>query len=402
MIDFKNLAYQLEELKLIRLRNEEQVRNKKFNIFTVLRNPHEEVGLHSRFLKELLDPLGAHGKKDIFLKHFLNIVKHKGFHLTKVKAYCEKYKIDILVQNINQAIVIENKIYAGDQPQQLDRYYNTLVDAGYADIQLYYLTLTGAQPSKLSLGNLTEEIKEDNLKLISYKKHIPEFINRCIKECATQPELRETLVQYNNLLKQLTMSSHLDTIKQIQSTLGDLEKMKTAHFLVKNWNHIRWHTEWDFWNELKTQAPKDVILSEHFEYSAQKLNSVIHHKRNRNNRYGLAIELFEEQGDEICLLIERGAETVFYGVRVVHKPEGYINKHTEFLEFLKPFSQSHHPVSKNYAWLAWCVPNSNINFNSFSNSDTLSLADPIKRTKIVKEIWSEVMTYRDKVIKWKN
>ncbi|MEP2403338.1 MAG: PD-(D/E)XK nuclease family protein, partial [Nonlabens ulvanivorans] len=272
MIDYKNLSYTLEEIKLIRLKNEEQLKSKKFNIFSILRNPHEEVGLHSRFLMELLNPKGTHGKKELFLKHFLKVVKHPDFNLQGAQSYCEKHKIDILVQNLNQALVIENKIYAGDQPQQLDRYYNIMLDAGYADIQLYYLTLTGSKPSKSSLGDLPKEIQKNNLRLISYKKDIPAFIDLCIKECATQPELRETLVQYKNLLKQLTMSNHLDTIQQLQSTLNDVDKMKTAHFLVKNWKHIRWHTEWDFWNELKAQAPESVALSEHFEYSAKKLN----------------------------------------------------------------------------------------------------------------------------------
>ncbi|MEP5133429.1 PD-(D/E)XK nuclease family protein, partial [Nonlabens ulvanivorans] len=81
MIDYKNLSYTLEEIKLIRLKNEEQLKSKKFNIFSILRNPHEEVGLHSRFLMELLNPKGTHGKKEHFLKHFLKVVKHPDFNL---------------------------------------------------------------------------------------------------------------------------------------------------------------------------------------------------------------------------------------------------------------------------------------------------------------------------------
>src|SRR6056297_1174792 len=50
-----------------------------FNIFSVLKIETDEVTTHSRFIAELLNPKGAHGQKDRFLKIFMNILYGKKF-----------------------------------------------------------------------------------------------------------------------------------------------------------------------------------------------------------------------------------------------------------------------------------------------------------------------------------
>lgn len=48
-----------------------------FNIFTILERERREVGTHSRLLAELLDPSGAHGQGDLFLRTFLDLCGRK-------------------------------------------------------------------------------------------------------------------------------------------------------------------------------------------------------------------------------------------------------------------------------------------------------------------------------------
>lgn len=56
-------------------------RGADFNVFQLLRIEGSEDELHSRFIAELLNPRGAHGQGDSFLRFFLEKVgKANGVH----------------------------------------------------------------------------------------------------------------------------------------------------------------------------------------------------------------------------------------------------------------------------------------------------------------------------------
>ena len=113
------------------------------------------------------------------LKDFLLHVDVQGFELYGVEVKREWKKIDILLTNANKkALVIENKINAGDQDKQLWRYYNTLKEQDYLDrnIHLIYLTLDGREPTSDSIGDLDPE----KITTVAYKKLIP-WLERCQK-----------------------------------------------------------------------------------------------------------------------------------------------------------------------------------------------------------------------------
>ena len=179
-----------------------------FNIFDVLGLSANEVRTHSAFLAELLNPEGSHGQRDKYLSLFVDRLSlKKPFKSEDATVYCEKYigqvsedgksggRIDLLIKNKNgQQIIIENKIYASDQPNQLLRY-----DKAYPDAALFYLTLEGGEPSAVSLGG-----KSFQVETISYDKDIIPWLELCMKESASLPVIRETLHQYINLIKNLT------------------------------------------------------------------------------------------------------------------------------------------------------------------------------------------------------
>ena len=116
-------------------------RKEPFNVFTVLRKASDEVNLHSRFLHALLDYQSSDiGRQN--LKGFLQRVGIEEFEQDDAKIRRE-YR-DILISNeaTKQAVVIENKIYAEDQPAQLRKYHARFEREGYKDrdIRLLYLT----------------------------------------------------------------------------------------------------------------------------------------------------------------------------------------------------------------------------------------------------------------------
>jgi len=121
--------------------------------------------------------------------------------------------IDIYLEFKKAVVVIENKIWAGDQPEQLCRY------ASYAEkmgrpVFIFYLTLDGHPPSKNSLGGL----REDKVALISYEKNILSWVERCLRETDSFVNINQALRQYNCTINQLsgrTLEAHdMNEIKE--------------------------------------------------------------------------------------------------------------------------------------------------------------------------------------------
>ena len=105
-------------------------------------------------------------------------------------------RIDIVLSDKEkQQVLIENKIYAKDQENQLVRYQNHNSRA-----HLFYLTLFGENPSGYSSGPMNE----NHYRLISYKTDIIEWLNSCREKSVELPVVRETITQYINLVKHLT------------------------------------------------------------------------------------------------------------------------------------------------------------------------------------------------------
>ncbi len=179
----------------------------RFNIFSVLRMEADEVFTHSQFLAELLSPHGSHGLGDTFLKLLLNQLGILDFETDH--AYCipEHYigpvteteggRIDIMICNETRKVIIENKIFAGDQTNQLLRYYNHDKNA-----RLFYLTLFGTEPSEDSTGK--GQLTSGQFECLSYAADILQWLELCRKEATNIPILRETITQYIALIKKLT------------------------------------------------------------------------------------------------------------------------------------------------------------------------------------------------------
>ncbi|WP_417558818.1 PD-(D/E)XK nuclease family protein [Mesoflavibacter zeaxanthinifaciens] len=408
LLDFTQLDYFLKEIALFNKAQTPLREREKFNIFTIIRNGHEEVGLHSKFLFELLSPEGSHKKKALFLKLFIQQLG-VDFRMENIEVFCEKNNIDLLIQNNSQAIIIENKINAGDQPEQLSRYYNIVHSSKIKDIHIVYLSLDGKEPCQQSIENLPDDIKDNRLYNKSYKKFINPWLSLCVKECATQPEIRETIVQYKQLLNHLTMSNDIKEREALLNFLGKGDNMKQAHYIADNWIHMKWHTEWEFWNDFYNQIPdslKGLPIVEEFLFSSDKLDNAIHYERNRNYEYGLAIKLFEYNNEDICLYIERNSQRLFYGIIVDftkdrNNDNDWNIKSSSDIQLLSE-SLTHSVLGHDRSpWIVYQYPKKQINFEHFNHTDTLDLANQQKRLQMVVELWDEIKDFVDIVIDWK-
>ena len=108
-------------------------------------------------------------------------------------------RIDIIIEDGKHAVLIENKIYAEDQKNQLLRYYNYGKDKYQDGFILIYLTLDGHEPNKCSLGN-----KKFAFTCLSYSCEIVEWLEECILIANQKPLVKSVIIQYKDLLKQIT------------------------------------------------------------------------------------------------------------------------------------------------------------------------------------------------------
>ena len=207
------------------LQEERHRKGENYNLFSILNIERYELK-HSALIANLLDPKGSHGCGDAFLRAFFEIaLKGTAYPFessTPPQSYTEHYtgpivgdtggRIDILVEsksssyglkNSRYGLIIENKIYAGDQDKQLTRYDNYGKETFGADrYLLVYLTLYGCDASKESTA--TKSAEEVGYLRLSYAEDILRWLEQCVRLADNKPLVRESLNQYIRTIKQLT------------------------------------------------------------------------------------------------------------------------------------------------------------------------------------------------------
>jgi len=219
----------LSEVSKIRQKNEIERKNREsrgemFNVFKVLNLSTAEVRTHSAFIRELLDPHGSHGLKTVPLSAFLSILEDVilpqpfDFQVDYASVRVEDYigditddyneggRIDIIIEAKGKAVIIENKIDAGDQYKQLVRYHSYAESRYKGNCVLLYLTKSGYNASESSTTNDMEGtlVEGKDYYSISYQEHIVKWLNICLSAAYDKPLIRETLVQYRNLIFDIT------------------------------------------------------------------------------------------------------------------------------------------------------------------------------------------------------
>ena len=208
-----------------RLQKEEK-EGENFNVFSALNICSEEMRLHSRLLATLFNPKANHGLGNEFLRQFLvTAIKVDDNYITHCnESIAERYvgevtettggRIDIILEDGKHGIIIENKIYACDQPNQLLRYHNYGVKQfGENNFKLVYLTLYGSEPSSDSLGGGHFEFIK-----LSYAQDILGLLDRLMTTYPQKP-IHRTIKDYITIIKQLTYQD-MDT-KYSQSIINE-------------------------------------------------------------------------------------------------------------------------------------------------------------------------------------
>lgn len=242
-------------------------RGEYFNVFSILNLEANETRTHSAFIAELLNPKGSHGVGDAFLKAFLFILKLSDFDFDTASAEVQvEYhigfknedattggRIDILITSKNKVILIENKIYAGDQENQLIRYFNFAKEKYADNFRLLYLTLNGHDASEYSNKKEDKQLKPNqDYFLVGYNHEMLLWLERCIELAACHPLVRETIRQYKSLIEQLTgKNMNENNNKELIALLTNAGNIEATLSILENQMEITKIVKQRFLDELK-------------------------------------------------------------------------------------------------------------------------------------------------------
>jgi len=193
-----------------RMREEERLNASRFNLFQALGIERKEKLLHTQLLAHFLNPEAAHGQGFVFLHNFLIAAQsHEGFiaPIEPLEAFQWRVRpevsvgegniIDLFIECPHQRyiLVIENKIDAGEQHEQLLR-YNRWMEVrrrNYKTRQLIFLTPEGRLPR--SSG-------DSSYICMSYMEDIRKCL-KCSLEGILAVPVREVVRQYLAVVENL-------------------------------------------------------------------------------------------------------------------------------------------------------------------------------------------------------
>ena len=251
-----------------------------YNIFTLFHGFSDEVNLHSNFIASLLDPNSDHYKGDLFLKLFLEMcgIDDFGIDTSRATVFKEFKHIDIYISDGKKHIILENKVYAKDQPTQIARYIEAIKKEGAEDEDIYvlYLHPDGKLPDNQSFGDYHAKLLGENpsieFKVISYGNEILKWIDRCKNEVSNITDLNVFLSQYK------------DVIEMIYDRYKRIDEMETANLveifkenytavseIANNYQEMRKKIIDEFFENVKENLEKDEAIKG--TYSIE-LNSV--------------------------------------------------------------------------------------------------------------------------------
>lgn len=255
--------------------------NNDYNPLKAVQKPYDEVNMHSGFIYSLLDTNGEHYQDDLFLRLFLEVLGLKEWFGSTTNAQVRKESqcIDLYIFNDTKHIIVENKINAGDQPNQIATLIETIHNNGaenkrveYENIFVIYLTLHDREPSQNSRtrkdDNLLWEIKGDFLESkegkIGYKKvlygdKILEWIESCQSRSGAGniTNLNYALESYKDIVQIITNKKK--STMSIADFFKDSKDFELAFEIIKNTDFFKDTKDSEIVFEIIKNADKIIL-----------------------------------------------------------------------------------------------------------------------------------------------
>lgn len=376
---------------------EEKSKGSELNIFTILNKETDEESTHCRFIYELLSPNGSHNQGDTFLKLFFKTVldvseeKYPTGYIVVRREACltTDSRLDLMIDTDSCCYLIEAKINAGEQPEQIKRYCEWAEKRG-KDYSMYFLTLDG------HVSNTTDKYE---CTCISFETHIIKWLEECEKlpNISNIPTLIGAIEQYLQLLNKLTGK--------------EAQNMKELNTLIKNNIEIAQRISQQLpivKGEMVGQVLRDIesyILEEHH---LKPKNNVIDYynddgkyqkyygKGGKNPR--ITFELFTEENSDYSYCLSIVVEySLFIGCDILRLDSESnkfvpieIKKDDKIKYNDKYLLDKYHQTSSLWYWWEYLKYNgNNINFYE-QNENFYKLFNETEYPLILKAITSEI------------
>ena len=412
-----SLIQLFHEIHLL-LEKHEQIRKEKgdnYNLFQVINMTSDETRVHSAMIADLLNPKGKHQMGDVFLRLFIHCLKTQqlnhelSFTYNKAKVECEKYigpkmeksggRLDIYLTDGVNHIIIENKIYAADQKNQLLRYHNFLKHYPDNHTLLLYLSLDG------EVHDMDKTTNGEKVKFItiSYTDFILNWLTECRYMAIDRPLIREGITHYRNLIKILThqmdneKNDLINLIRDNQRYINYIPQYKDAI------REVEIGLQKDFWRKLEwafEEAGYGVIKKSfgNYKYALDRNKDYIRKYYENNNCKYQSIEFeLEKIGDYQLMYAVQVDWRTYSGILLrdkdgqLFKPEDAIKIKngklqeviTRIERIIKDSPDRFHSSSN---WLLWKYTNPTINFRNLDDKDSaLHLSNMEKTIKSITE-----------------
>ena len=403
----------------------------RFNLLSIIEKDRDEAHVHSKVIYNLLSQDWGKKDKETFLTLFLKEIGiedeniyDKNWEVTREKAFdldTIKGRLDFEIKSKDCIYIIEMKIDAGDQPEQLIR-YQEFAKEQHKKYKIFYLTLDGHNASKKSIGE--EENLEENEKVeyinISFQGEILNWLENCLKLVEGKENKSACISQYIASINKIL--GEKDT-KIKDNILKSTEDIKTAITIYEKLNDKLQKVLKNFFEELNKKLKnklKDITskpiynesyIKDYYNYTLDKIPQdypglyivLDENKSNNSNYYKFVLKL--ELAPELigCLGFIKSDEDVketipfVYFSQVKKNSSGLYNK---CIKGIKNLELEDKLIENNKAY--WCyIKNSKgeiINFKdiSLSNRALLSLMDE----ETLKEEVKNITTYiSNKIVK---
>ena len=389
----------------------------RFNLLSIIEKDRDEAHIHSKIIYNLLSQNWGKKDKETFLTLFLKEIGiedeniyDKNWEVTREKVFdldIIKGRLDFEIKSKDYIYIIEMKIDAGDQPEQLMR-YQKFAKEQHKKYKIFYLTLDGHNASKKSIGE--EENLEENQKVeytnISFKEEILNWLENCLKLVEGKENKLACINQYIASINKILGEKE---IKIKDNILKSSEDIKNAIVIYEKLNENLQKVLKNFFEELNKKlndiTPKPIYnesyIKNYYNYTLDKIPQdypgiyiVLHENKSKNSnyyRFVLKLELSPEL--TACFgFIKNDSdekETIpfVYFSQVKKNSSGLYNK---CIKGIKNLELEDKLIENNKAY--WCyVKNSKgeiINFKdiSLSNKALLSLIDEETLKEEVKNI----------------
>lgn len=184
-----------------------------YNIFNILNVHSHETKLHTPFLCHLLTPTQSHEQGMLFFNSFLEaLIGISAAQVSNVSVSEELSfydgRIDMFITYTQdfqkKAILIENKVYAGDQSMQLERYCEYLLSKGYSssNFKIIYLTPYRKDPTPHSISpqKLLNFKNQGTIICLGYNQDISKWLTN-ILDSIQSIQVKEIVKQYIHVIK---------------------------------------------------------------------------------------------------------------------------------------------------------------------------------------------------------